>query len=286
MTIAVSVKVHDGLVFASDSAGTFQVNGEPTNVYNNLNKIFNLHKKLPIAGMMFGDANIGSSSISTLSKDLRARFTHGFSDNGWKISKDDGVWKIGGDIGTVQKIADLTGKFFDECLSKITPRPPLNMGFYVGGYSSGKELAEVWKLEWKNGVRIDPILRRDCGDTGSDVEGMPEPVNRLIYGYGSKMPDILLRLGLPEDQLAPVLEAIKNEMSPQFEQAAMPIQDAIDLAEFYAKTAISYWRFHPGAAKSVGGPIEVAAITKYEGFTWIKRKHYFSLDLNVQKELA
>jgi hypothetical protein len=32
--------------------------------------------------------------------------------------------------------------------------------------------------------------------------------------------------------------------------------------------------------ETVGGPIDVAFISKYDGFIWIKRKHYFSSDLN------
>lgn len=32
--------------------------------------------------------------------------------------------------------------------------------------------------------------------------------------------------------------------------------------------------------ESVGGPVDVAVITKGDGFVWIKRKHYFSPDLN------
>lgn len=32
--------------------------------------------------------------------------------------------------------------------------------------------------------------------------------------------------------------------------------------------------------ESVGGPVDVAAITKHEGFIWIKRKHYFDLNKN------
>ena len=32
--------------------------------------------------------------------------------------------------------------------------------------------------------------------------------------------------------------------------------------------------------ESVGGPIDVAVITKSEGFIWIKRKHYFDPQLN------
>ena len=32
--------------------------------------------------------------------------------------------------------------------------------------------------------------------------------------------------------------------------------------------------------ETVGGPIDVAVISKTEGFVWVKRKHYFSADLN------
>ena len=32
--------------------------------------------------------------------------------------------------------------------------------------------------------------------------------------------------------------------------------------------------------ESVGGPVDVAVITKGDGFVWLKRKHYFSAELN------
>ncbi len=35
-------------------------------------------------------------------------------------------------------------------------------------------------------------------------------------------------------------------------------------------------------AETVGGPIDVAVISKGDGFIWIKRKHYFSPELNPQ----
>ena len=59
----------------------------------------------------------------------------------------------------------------------------------------------------------------------------------------------------------------------------MPIQDTIDLAIFLAETAKRYSKFKMGAP-TVGGPIEVAAITKHEGFKWIQRNYYYSADLN------
>ena len=35
-------------------------------------------------------------------------------------------------------------------------------------------------------------------------------------------------------------------------------------------------------AETVGGPIDVAVISKGDGFIWIKRKHYFEGDMNPQ----
>jgi len=34
--------------------------------------------------------------------------------------------------------------------------------------------------------------------------------------------------------------------------------------------------------ETVGGPIDVAVISKGDGFIWIKRKHYFKPELNQQ----
>ena len=63
MTVCVAIKVHDCIVFASDSAtslsGTGQ-NGEPVihNIYTYGNKVFNLHKNLPIVAMTAGMGNL------------------------------------------------------------------------------------------------------------------------------------------------------------------------------------------------------------------------------------
>jgi hypothetical protein len=59
----------------------------------------------------------------------------------------------------------------------------------------------------------------------------------------------------------------------------MPIQDAIDLARFLVDASIKFSRFVPGP-QVVGGPVEIAAITKHEGFKWINRKHYYEQNLN------
>src|SRR3954469_16263765 len=68
MTIAISLKVNDGLVLAADSASTLLVQGPGgaigvANVYNNANKIFNLKKNIPVGAVTWGLGSIGNASM-------------------------------------------------------------------------------------------------------------------------------------------------------------------------------------------------------------------------------
>src|SRR4051794_25730890 len=54
MTVAVVVKVFDGIVVAADSATTLPLANGSAQVYNNANKIFHLHRRLPLAAMTWG----------------------------------------------------------------------------------------------------------------------------------------------------------------------------------------------------------------------------------------
>ena len=51
MTVAVAVKVFDGIVLAADSATTLQLPAGGAHVYNNASKVFHLHRKLPVGAM-------------------------------------------------------------------------------------------------------------------------------------------------------------------------------------------------------------------------------------------
>ncbi len=132
MTIAVSLKVHDGLILAADIASTVfqQAPGGPAvivNIYNNANKIVNLHKGLPIGVISWGAGNIGSASISTLLKDLRRRFGGGDSDR-----KD---WSIDRANYSIEAVAKRVREFvFEENYRGAFAgwNPPPAMGMIVG----------------------------------------------------------------------------------------------------------------------------------------------------------
>lgn len=59
----------------------------------------------------------------------------------------------------------------------------------------------------------------------------------------------------------------------------MPILDAIRVAEFLVDATKVYFSLAPGS-DIVGGATDLATVTKWEGFKWIQRKHYYSEALN------
>ncbi len=279
MSVAIVMNVHDGVILAADSASTLILGmGVPTpggpsplqvaNVYNNANKIANLHKHLPIGCVTFGSGSIGSASISTLLKDFRKKITEG------KASFDASNYTIGGVAKSLSEFLAL------ECqkLSPTEPQPTL--GIFLGGYSSDAPLGERWAINFMNGKPGPPSRLHQPQEVGINWGGEGgEAISRIVLGHSASLLDILKTL-LKTPQLADeVMTGVTPRLQAALIFAPMPIQDAIDLAEFLVHTAIQFSRFLPGP-QVVGGPIEIAAITKHEGFKWIQRKHYYNVDLN------
>ncbi|AJH83024.1 hypothetical protein FOC88_08205 [Bacillus thuringiensis] len=69
--------------------------------------------------------------------------------------------------------------------------------------------------------------------------------------------------------IQPILDIV--EVLPKEELAAMA-EALVNLTSFKRRVTAE--------AETVGGPIDVAVITKGDGFVWITRKHYFNSDLN------
>jgi hypothetical protein len=59
----------------------------------------------------------------------------------------------------------------------------------------------------------------------------------------------------------------------------LPIDELAAMAESLVNIT-SFKRRVSAEAETVGGPIDVAVISKKDGFIWIKRKHYFDPELN------
>jgi hypothetical protein len=63
--------------------------------------------------------------------------------------------------------------------------------------------------------------------------------------------------------------------------ASLPKAELANFAESLLNLT-SMKRHISTATETVGGPIDVALLSKGDGFIWIKRKHYFERELNYQ----
>jgi ribosomal protein L20A (L18A) len=80
-------------------------------------------------------------------------------------------------------------------------------------------------------------------------------------------------------------ERFQNKQSSEFIDpvlrgvASLPLDELAAMAESLVNLT-SFKRRVTHVPESVGGPVDVAVISKGDGFIWIKRKHYFSPELN------
>ena len=282
MSIIISLKVNDGLVLAADSATTIVAkSAEPSggnlvdNVYDNADKIINLHKMLPIGILCCGAGAIGSASITTLAKDLRRRLMGN--------DPQSTSWNIDVENYTVAEVAQRTRQFmFDELYSPAVDAgaPESTIDFIVVGYSVGTAMPEEYEMVIDGRNCTEPSLLRPTEQCGLSWRGQGEAISRLVFGHSPSLAIVLEQdMGVPNEQIEPAMSLMNAKLQLPLVNDAMPIQDAIRLAEFLVNLTIQVSRYMPGA-QVVGGPIEVAVITKHEGFKWVRRKHYYPQELN------
>ena len=264
MTICVGLKVRDCIVFAADSAVSMvSVSGQQAmvqNVWNHGIKVYNLHKELPIVAMSAGAGNLGSASVSELAKYLRSRLAS--SVDSIRIDKNN--YEMG-------DVARLASTFLGEFVTNES------LEFFVGGYGSSAPHGEIWKFSFTNGVLEGPNLEVAqtvhayvlWGGSGG------YPLHRLVLGRDQRVPAWLANAGVDPN----VIRDIEQLAYTPLVDPAMPVQDAINLADFLVDVAKGYSAFAPGA-NSVGGETDIAVVTRHEGFKWIRRKHFYDARLN------
>jgi hypothetical protein len=278
MTIALAIRVNDGLVLAADSASTLtqtdlEGNVRVVNVYNNANKVVNLHRRLPISAMTWGLGEIDGHSISTLFKDLRSRF------EGEDLAYLD--WKLDVTNYNLHDVAAKVKHFFVDELMSSSPNlshyKNNRLGLFVGGFSSGSKISESFLLNVHGDECIGP--ESTLLEAGAIWDGQREAITRLLLGFSANIEGALTNLGVSKEDAPIYVQQLKAQTAISLIPPSMPIKDAIELAEFLVETTIKFSKYSPGS-NTVGGPIEIAAITQHEGFKWITRKLYYPLELN------
>ena len=271
MTVCVAIKVHDCIVFAADSATSLvstDTDGRSlvSNIWQHGIKVFSLYRGLPIVAMTAGMGHLGPASISNLAKDLRLELS------------DTSAAPLDIESYTIEQVANRVRDFFVGKYNAIHPAPanPHGLEFWVGGYGANGARGEVWKFKIENGTTHPAEQLAGAEDDEKMVwGGQTKAIGRLIHCQDNEMIVALVQRQLTAEDIT----AVRQEVSTPLVHSSMPVQDAIDLADFLVDMTKRYFAFLPGA-NVVGGDTEIATVTKHEGFKWIKRKHYYPEQLN------
>jgi hypothetical protein len=274
MTVAVLVKVFDGIVLATDSATTLPLADGSAQVYNNADKVFNLHRELPIAAMTWGLGQVGPASVSTVAKDLRERLMG-------QAGPDYADWDVDKDTYTIKGVAERLSEMFHEQLRPLAPGlTDKCLGMIVAGYSAGVSQPEAWLLylDGKGNDAPVPTLEAGPDDGGYKTYAQPRAAERLFEGFDGRLL-AAVKAAVPNGHHAAIEAALASQrLDPVI--PPMPFPDAIAFAKYLVEVTAGFTHFLLGP-DTVGGPIEIAGINRHEGFKWIARKHYYTPELNV-----
>lgn len=265
------VKVFDGIVLATDSATTLALENGSAQVYNNADKLFNLHRDLPIAAMCWGRGQIGPASIATLAKTLRSQLMGLGPDEHEPL--DPGAY-------TIEQVANRVSQLLQSRINLLEDDTQGGeLGVLVAGYGSGSDKPEAWLLvlETKRDSPPEPTQVAEPDSFGWIAYAQPIATHRLFNGIDPLTRSRLMEV-LPEEHHAAV-NVLLDESVLQPVVPPMPFPDAIELAKFLVEVTKGFSHFLPGP-DTVGGPIEIAGVNRHEGFKWIERKHYFPQALN------
>jgi hypothetical protein len=111
-------------------------------------------------------------------------------------------------------------------------------------------------------------LVASTGATGSDAKTLRDQISKAKEEFADAFFKRLNKYSI-EQHIRPVTSAVAN--LPKEELAVMA-ETLVNLTSFKRRVTHD--------PETVGGPVDVAVISKGDGFIWIKRKHYFDPNLN------
>ena len=134
---------------------------------------------------------------------------------------------------------------------------------------------------------VDPNYQRDVDSN----------VGAVLDTYGKSLLDLLCTTEADKQKHLPAMKQLHDEVTKKFrddlnqyrrQQFISPVVDVVadlpksDLAEMAHSLVnlTSFKRHVTPDQETVGGPIDVAVISRADGFVWINRKHYFRPELN------
>jgi len=149
--------------------------------------------------------------------------------------------------------------------------PGEEINFLVGGYDEGAPYGRGFLFVVPNAA--NPVEQNPGpGQFGITWGGQHDLVFRLLYGFDVELLDFIrANLNLTPEQLATLKQQIEPKFAAGIPYQFLPLQDSVDLAIFLIQSTISFQKFRTTVIRGVGGPVEVATVTR-DGFKFVSQK--------------
>ena len=275
MSLVIAFKGPEGIVLAADSrvsltaemAGGQQV----TATYDNATKLFGVASQTHVGVVTYGVGAFGARAPRTVNS-----FLPELEDSFEKKAKEatDGVERL-----SVQDFAEHLGQFFLERWTETMPEGAEgSIHFLVGGYDEGELYGRVFRLAIPGQPTPDEqnAGTGEPGSFGVTWGGQLELTSRLVNGFD---PQLIQRtkdfLDLTDEQSQDLHQHLKENLSLPIPYQFLPLQDCVDLSENLVKTTIGLQGFLVGN-RGVGGPVDVAVVSRKLGFRTVRQKRVAS----------
>lgn len=145
-----------------------------------------------------------------------------------------------------------------------------DMVFLIGGYDVGDPYGRTFEVHVPS--RPDPVERNPAPQFGVTWGGQAEYIERLISGFDHNLPNLIQSaLSLDDAARDKLINELRQKTQLPIPFQFLPLQDCVDLAIYLIRATIDVQTFIVGV-RGVGGDIDVATITRKDGFTPIQVK--------------
>lgn len=154
---------------------------------------------------------------------------------------------------------------------------------YISAFAQGEMVHTFMEgidpgLKAVNEKYLGDIFKKFPDLIAGEIKGLPKEKKDIITSALQKVSESLysdyhqrIEKYKQDNYIHPVISVVS--ILPKDELASMA-ESLVNLTMFKQKVSVG--------AETVGGPIDVAIISKGDGFVWIKRKFYFDRDLNLK----
>lgn len=266
MSLGIAFKGPEGIVLAADSRVTLaaqlqQPGGQPNmlvpSTYDSATKLLRAKGQDHVGAVTYGAGAIGQTEPRT---------AHSYMP---ELEQE----LAGVDRLSVEDFANRLSQFF---LAKWQAQnmPAVqgqDMIFLVGGYDDGAPYGRVFEVFIPS--RPTPVeWHAGAGQFGLVWGGQKEYADRLITGFDGNLPEFAKAfLGLDDQKRDELRKHLQERLQVPVPFAFLPLQDCVDLAIFLIRTTIVMQHWVVGI-RGVGGAIDVAVITRTDGFVDVQRK--------------